>query len=217
MSQRLPHADGRRIASTPPRPDELFRLAAGTRMVRVHATAGPRPRAWDELRRFGPTSSRFDHQTLPKREHPTRASAYVTWDATAFTAAIAEYFQDGDAGIGPIDRRRDRPAVTAFRLNGDLTLLDLDSGWVTRAGGNQAIRNGLRSRSREWARAIYRHLDVDGLGYGSSVWGPGRCVALWEGAARAFPPAPLASRLLDDPYLAPAIAKAAVELATYWV
>ena len=89
--------------------------------------------------------------------------------------------------------------ITTFDLAADLALLDLESGWVTRAGGNQAFTSGLRSRSSEWARAIYRHVQVHGLSYGSSVWAPGLCVALWERAAPSFPLSPLASRLLDDP------------------
>jgi hypothetical protein len=217
LSERLPHPDRGRIASTLPRRGEFLRLRAGTALVRVHPTSGPWPCAWAEFRFFGPTSSRFDQQTLPKRVHRTRGIAYAARDTSAFTAAIAEYFQDGDGGVGPIDRRTNRPMITTFELAGDLTLLDLESGWVTRAGGNQAITSGLRSRSREWARAIHRHLDVDGLSYGSSVWAPGRCVALWERAAPSLPSSPLASRLLDDPYLAPALASAAVDLGTYWV
>jgi hypothetical protein len=136
---------------------------------------------------------------------------------TAFTTALGEYFQDQDGGVGPIDRRRDRPAVTLIELTGPLTLLDLDSGWMTRAGGNQAIRTGPRSRSRDWARAIYRHHNVDGLAYGSSVWGPGRCVALWDRGRAALTALPLATRTLDDPYLASAIASSAIDLGTIWL
>src|SRR5207253_3123453 len=98
----------------------------------------------------------------------------------------------------------------------DIQLLDLDAGWVTRAGGNQAITSGRRSRSREWARAIYAELPaVDGLAYISSVWGPGRCIALWDRGSDAFPAAPLNSRRLDDPVLDAAVANAAIALGTY--
>jgi hypothetical protein len=173
--------------------------------------------AWNELRAFGPTKSRFDHHTLPRRIHPTRAIAYLATGPAAFTTAIAEYFQDDSGGVGPIDRHRHRPAIGIFELARPVTLLDLDSGWVTRAGGNQAIRTGVRARSREWARAIYRHHPVDGLLYRSSVWGPGRCVAVWERSRAAFPPAPTSTRTLDDPHLAAAVASAAVELGAVWV
>lgn len=118
--------------------------------------------------------------------------------------------------MGPVDTYHRRPNVSIIDTVGPLRLLDLDGGWVTRAGGNQAIRTGLRSRAREWSRAIYRHHpDLGGLAYSSSVWGPGRCVALWERAEGSFPPAPATSRTLDDPPLAPAVSSAALKLGTY--
>jgi hypothetical protein len=217
LSERLPAPDSARVAATKPRRTELVRLEPGTVVVRVYALGGRNRSAWNELRAFGPTKSRFDHHTLPRRIHPTRAIAYLATGPAAFTAAIAEYFQDDAGGVGPIDRHRHRPAISVFELARPVTLLDLDSGWVTRAGGNQAIRTGVRARSREWARAIYRHHPVDGLLYGSSVWGPGRCVAVWERGRAAFPPAPAATRTLDDPHLAVAVASAAVELGAVWV
>jgi hypothetical protein len=217
LSERLPPPDGRRIAATQPRPEELLLLEAATVLVRVHPTGGPRPKAWDEFRFYGPTKSRFDHQTLPRRVNAKRGIAYLTIGPTAFVAAIAEYFQDDGGGIGPIDRHHRAPAVTTLALDADLTLLDLESGWVTRAGGNQAITSGPRGRSRDWSRALYRHVAVDGLSYGSSVWAPGRCVALWERARHAFPAAPLSSRLLSDPLIESAVAGAADDLKTGWV
>ena len=90
------------------------------------------------------------------------------------------------------------------------------TGWMNRAGGNQAIRTGPRGVARDWARAIHRHhKDVVGLVYGSSVWGPGRCVALWERASSPFPAAPTATRQLNDPGLRDAVRAAADELGTY--
>ncbi len=70
--------------------------------------------------------------------------------------------------------------------------------------------------AREWARAIYRHHGtLQGVAYGSSVWGPGSCVALWERAEPAFPAHPTAVRTLDDPSILPAVSNAASELSTY--
>lgn len=95
---------------------------------------------------------------------------------------------------------------------------DLDGGWITRAGGNQGIRTGPRAMSRRWAQAIYQaHAEVHGLAYGSSLWGPGRCLALWERARPAWPSAPDATRLLDDPALRPALLAAAERLGTFVV
>ena len=97
MSERLPPPDSARVAATKPRRTELVRLEPGTVVVRVYHLGGPNRSAWNELRAFGPTRSRFDHHTLPRRIHPTRAIAYLATGPAAFTTAMAEYFQD-DAG-----------------------------------------------------------------------------------------------------------------------
>lgn len=217
LSERLPPPDPARVAATAPIGREIVHLPAGTAVLRVHALAGPHASSGRELRSYGPTKSRYDHHPPPRRDHPTRAIAYLAIGATAFTGALAEYFQDDAGGVGPIDLRRHRPAITIMTLVAEIALLDLDSGWVTRAGGNQAIRTGPRGRSRDWARAIYRHHRVDGLTYRSSVWGPGRCVALWERGAAALPSTPIASRTLDDPHVAAAVAASAAQLGTFLV
>jgi hypothetical protein len=168
------------------------------------------------MRSYGPTTSRFDHHTLPRRAHPSRSIAYLTYGPTRFVAAMAEYFQDANGGVGPIDRANRQPVITQFELAADIQLLDLGSGWVTRAGGNQAIISGRRSRAREWARAIYaQQPTMQGVAYGSSVWGPGRCFALWDRGSDAIPAAPLSSRTLNDPVLDLALANVAIALGTY--
>jgi hypothetical protein len=140
---------------------------------------------------------------------------YVTLGREAFTTAIGEVFQDSDTQrVGPVDRTLRRPFLTVFETTDTLTLLDLDSGWITRAGGNQSIRTGSRAMAQRWAREIHQNLAVNGVYYGSSLWGPGVCAALWEGAARAFPVAPMLSRALDDPVLATPIAHAVDTLGT---
>lgn len=214
VSERLPAPDSGRLKSASPTDDEVVTLTAGTSLVRVHHLGGPRPTQWNGFRRLGPT--RFDHHPPPRRSHPTRRILYAAHGDEAFTAAIAECFQGESGRMGPIDAGRGAPAVTVFGLRDDVVLLDLDSGWVTRAGGNQAIRTGPRARAREWSRAIYRaYRHIAGVAYGSSVWGPGRCVALWERAEPALPDTPEATRLLSDPSMGPPLARAAVQLNTY--
>lgn len=221
MSERLPPPVSAFIAGAVPRARganaEIVRLMPGHRLVRIHPMAGPHPSAWDEFRRWGPTKSRFDHHTAPKRTQ-ARGVLYATWGFRSFVAAIAEYFQDDSgAGVGPIDTAHHRPAVTQFTVTAAVPLLDLNSGWVTRAGGNQTIRTGPRGVAREWARAIYRHHRdrVMGLSYGSSVWGPGSCVVLWESAAPSLEESPISSRLLQDPVMEHAVNGAAEVLQTY--
>jgi hypothetical protein len=218
VSERLPRPVSARIRDTVVTEDDLLVLGAGVQVLRIHPLAGDHPLAWDQLRSWGPTRGRFDHHTLPRRHHPVRRIAYLTWGPNAFVAALAEYFQDEAGGVGPIDRTHRRPAAPIITLAAQITLLNLDGGWVTRAGGNQAIRTGPRGVARDWSRAIYRHHQyLQGLAYSSSVWGPGRCVALWERAEAAFPATPDASRNQDDPRLADAIADAAEQLGTYTV
>ncbi|MCC5951145.1 MAG: RES domain-containing protein [Acidimicrobiia bacterium] len=216
MSERLLRPDAGRIRDTAPGAHDLAKLPAGATLVRVHPLGGVHPSAWNELRSFGPTKSRFDHQPPPRRNHPRRRIGYLTTGPTAFVAALAEHFQDDSGRVGPFDLAIGLPTITLFETAEDLTLLDLDAGWVTRAGGNQAIRSGPRGVCRDWARAIYRHhTTLHGLAFGSSVWGPGRCIVMWERATGVFPAAPTATRRLDDPALAPAVMNAALTLGTY--
>lgn len=140
---------------------------------------------------------------------------YCALGADAFVTALAEFFQHSTGRVGPIDRLAASPTATAFRLATSVRLLDLGSGWVTRAGGNQAIVAGLRTRARAWAGAIHQaHAHLDGLVYPSSVWGPGLCMALWERGRSALPRGPDLHRLLRDPVLDRPLADAAERLGT---
>lgn len=209
MSERLPAPTTARVRDTPIEPGDVVVLEAGTPVVRIHRLSGPHPLAWNALRSYGPTSSRFDHHPPPTRVHPRRRITYLTWGPEAFVTALAEYFQHDGGGVAPFDLAFGDPVITTFVCAVELRLLDLAGGWVTRAGGNQAIRSGPRGVCRDWARAIYRHHPgLHGLAYGSSVWGPGQCIALWERGAAAFPVAPLTTRRLDDPAIAAAVADA---------
>ena len=218
VSQRLPGPDAARIAATVPGADELVEVPAGTRVLRIHPLAGAHPCAWNDSRFYGPTSARFDHHPPPPHTHPTRSVIYGALGDEAFTAAIAEFFQDDAGTVGPIDRVLRAPAATAFTLAAPIRVLDLRTGWVTRAGGNQAIMSGSRSRARDWARAIYRsHTDVQGLMYASSVWGPGLCVAIWDRGAAGIPAANDLHRSLVDPVMDGPLAVAAGRLGTVLV
>jgi hypothetical protein len=215
VSERLPDPDANRVRDASIEPGDLLILPTGSRVVRIHPLGGAHPAAWNEFRPWGPTRSRSDHHTRPERGHPTRRIAYVTHGPSAFEAALAEFFQDEAGRVGPFDLALRHPAISVIDLAAEVRLLDLDGGWVTGAGGNQAIRTRPPGKARDWARAIYRHhQDIEGLAYGSSVRGPGRCVALWERAEHALPAAPEATRTLDDPVLRVPIASAANELNT---
>lgn len=80
-----------------------------------------------------------------------------------------------------------------------LTLLDLESDWLTQAGGNAAIASGARSQSRKWARVIrLTYPDIDGLVWHSSVFRLGLAVVLWDQPREALGSHPLFHRPLRD-------------------
>jgi hypothetical protein len=108
--------------------------------------------------------------------------------APALKTCLAECFRDQ----GLIDTANNSPYFALLRPTRPLRLLDLaDTDWITLAGGNAAISSGLRSCSREWARAIYRHYRgaevLDGVLYTTSNLPAARSVALWERGGDALP------------------------------
>jgi len=105
------------------------------------------PFTLEHLPCLGPTDSRFDHHTPPKRIQE-RAIIYVAENGPT---CFAERFQ----AIRRINRTLDHPWLVAFRTVTDLTLLDLCGNWPTRAGGSQEINTGRHTTSRGWSRAIY--------------------------------------------------------------
>lgn len=216
MAELLPPPVAARVAGCPPNGAELVTIAAQDVLVRLVRTSGAHPLSWNQFREDGPLTTRFDHRPVGGKVVPRRGVLYACRGATAFTATIAEAFQDqSGTGVGPVDLDRNGPVLVEFAPTRDVTVLDLDSGWITRAGGNQAITTGPRSICRLWAQMIYDSFPhLEGLTWQSSVWGPGRAVAWWERSESALPTAPLAYRALGDPTLMGAVANAVVDLGT---
>jgi hypothetical protein len=159
-------------------------IPAGTLLWRIYNTGGPHPTRWNTFRAWGPTDSRFDHHTLPKRIQE-RAIIYAAENGPT---CFAERFQ----AIRRINRTLDHPWLVAFRTATNLTLLDLCGNWPTRAGGSQEINTGRHTTSRAWSRAIYAtYVHVEGLLYPSKMLGGTRSLALYERARHVIPPAPL--------------------------
>jgi len=182
-------------------------LPTGSICWRVYRAGGEHPGRWNELRRYGPTTTgRFDHQEPPPHEDGIRAILYIARDATA---ALAEAFQD----TRTIDRRRQEPWLVAFELTTDVTALDLTRLWPTRAGASQAIATGRRATAQAWSRAIYRaYPDVAALVYRSSMAGSSINVALYERAAASISSVPVVHLPLTHPGLALPLARAASKL-----
>jgi len=197
VTERLPEPDTTRFPVV--RPEHVQILPAGTLVGRIYCQAGPFPYTWDEMRKYGPTTARFDHQPTPRGTHPTRAVMYVAplWPSArgdvepVLRTCMAECYQ----GSGVIELTRNTPYFVLYRLVADMRLLDVvDSSWVAEAGGNGAISSGSRARARQWARAIYRRYtgadEVAGIFSSSAIIPSARSVTLWERARPAIPGRP---------------------------
>lgn len=171
-------------------------LPLGCRVWRIYFRSGRHPTAWNTFRRYGPTSSRFDHHQLPKGTQD-RGILYGAVGPNGVRTALAETFQTKR----DVDRHHNDPWLAAFDLESDLELLDTRGEWPIRARGNAAINSGARSQSRKWSQAIYnQYTTVKGISYPSSL-NNDHCVALYERADAALPLAPSFNRPLSDPAL----------------
>lgn len=186
---------------------DIETLARGERLFRIYFRGGTHPVGWDEFRDFGPTGSRFDHHTLPRRSQ-RRAILYATRHGEAISSALVEVFQV----TRHIDRRLDDPWLAAFDLAEPLRLLSTHSNWPVQAGGNMAINSGPRGRSRQWSQAIYRsYPTIQGIAYPSSLTNEA-CVALYERARSALPPRPQLNIPLSHPSLSTHLLRCATGL-----
>ena len=186
-------------------------LAPGTRLTRIYFTGGDHPGAWNGFRRFGPTTSRWDHHLPDERGRPfvqSRGVMYAAVGPDAVPTCLAEVFQQRRV----VDLRAGRPALVGFELAAPLTLLDLTGRFVTRLGASTAIHSGPRPKARRWSRALYdAYPAMQGILYCSSMNGNAPSVALFERAAGALPDAPHVHRMLDDPALSRVVQVAAFE------
>jgi hypothetical protein len=190
------------MESLPPAPKKFsvapdaHHLRASTILWRIYFRGGKHPTTWNAFRYFGPTSSRFDHHTYPKRLQE-RGIIYATIGSHAICTAIAETFQDTRF----VDRHRDEPWIAGFSLAKNLILLNTGGDWPVRAGGNMAINSGSRNKARDWSRAIYRNYpNIHGILYPSSLRNQ-PCIALYERAAKNLPVAPVFNDSLASPKL----------------
>ncbi len=189
MSEALPDP----IADNfpPIRAAHLRNVSRRSRLIRIFSHGGRHATKWNEPRHYGPLATgRFDH-------HPAGAPSYdathSVWYAALETGndnnglhtAIAERYQD--TRVVPLSSGDS--SLVICRADRDLRLLNLDSRWITQAGGNAAIASGPRSQSRKWARAIRkRYPNLDGLTWSSSVYPPGTAIVLWDHDSGALAP-----------------------------
>lgn len=195
-----------------PRSGEIAEVSA--RVTRVYKRGGPHPVAWPEFRYDGPLeTARFDPHPPPFDTDRSEGVMYLATKSRerrqvipGLETALAEAFQ----GDRLIDRNRHEPGCVIWTPTRSLKVLDLDSRWTTRAGGNGALTSGPRDISRQWAAEIYDQLpELDGMTWRSSVLGVGQTIVLFERALDAVPNLPDLNRPLSDPALLGPISTAA--------
>jgi hypothetical protein len=201
MAQSLPHPPP--VADLQEVGPEVHVLPRGAVVWRVYFRAGSHPSSWNGFRSYGPTGARFDHHDEPVAVHPVKA---ILYGADSGPTCLAEVFQDTRV----VDRGRGQPALAAFQLMQDVSLLDVTGAWPTRAGASMAISTGSRKRAREWSRALYdAYPQLAGIRYGSSMNANRPAFAFNERASAALPGAPLLDLPLSHPGLAVLLARAA--------
>jgi len=176
--------------------DHVRRVGPDTLLWRIHNTVGEHVLGWNQLRRFGPATGRFDPHPLSPGMADQQGVLYLA--VQRVEVALAEVFQRARR----VDVTAGQPWLTGLRLARSLDVLDLSVTWPTLAGASQTLCSGPRPRAGAWARCIAQAWpDLGGLWYPSSMLGGGYCVALWLPAADAVPTSPEISTPLSHPSL----------------
>jgi hypothetical protein len=184
-------------------------LAADTLLARIYFATGTHPSRWNQFRRFGPTSARWDHHLPGALGAPIDQSRAVLYCAPDIDTCAAEVFQ----ATRRIDRTRNAPGLVVFALREAITLLDLRGAFATTLGASTAIHSGPRSRARAWARELHdAYPDIQGLHYGSSMNGHAPAIVLNERAQHAMPEQPQLHRALNDDMLVDVLQRIAMRL-----
>ncbi len=181
-------------------PGDTTTITAGAKLYRIYNRLGAHLTRPDQLRIWGPIpTARFDHHEPPAGMHAdpdsvTAATGYYSIDPPTPSAprpghllaldspivtAVAEAFQ-GNRIIACSDRK----GLAIIRTMDDIEVLDLSSGWATRAGAGNHLSTGPHPTTKRWARAIHdAYPDLAGMTWVSSVHPPGRALVLNERAA----------------------------------
>jgi len=177
---------------------QTIQLPASTMLARTYFAAGPHPSHWNQFRRFGPTSARWDHHLPDVDGDPMDQDRCALYCAPDVDTCAAEVFQ----ATRRIDRTRNKPMLVVFALAETLTLLDVRCTFATTLGASTAIHSGTRTRARAWARQLYEaYPTLQGIYYGSSMNGHAPANVLNDRARRALPQRPLFHRALNDDML----------------
>lgn len=192
-----------------PKPDDwpdldsshTFNLKPKHRIVRIYASEGQHKTFWNQSRHWGPTIARFDHHPEgPAQVHEDHSVWYGALevddrngDPTGLSTSVAERFQDSRT----LPIADSTMSLVICQVAQNILLLDVESVWLSQAGGNSAIAAGPRDASRAWAREIHeKYPDIDGVVWKSSVYPPGRAVVLWDTSEPVFAITSLLNRTL---------------------
>ncbi|HWX81809.1 MAG TPA: RES family NAD+ phosphorylase [Steroidobacteraceae bacterium] len=189
----------------------LVPLPAGTTLARVYYSRASYAQAWNQLRYYGPLSSRWDHHLSDAAARPKHQNRGIYYAARDAKTCLAEVFQ--------VTRRIDRvfqaPWLVVFETLATVVLLDLTGDFATRMGASMAIHAGSRGRARGWARDLYEAFpEIQGILYAASMHGGREALALNERALRVpfFPEHPKFHRALADDVMLDPLKHAADDL-----
>lgn len=187
---------------------ETVVLRRGEEVWRVYFRGGNHPTRWNDFRHVGPLDARFDHHEGDTARHESRSVLYAATDPVT---CLAEVFQKQRV----IKRSQGDVWLVGFALADDVEVLDLMSGFATKAGASMGLMTGARSVSRNWARGFYdAYPSVQGVRYPSSMHANAPALVLNDRAESkgVVPDQPGFHRALADPALLTILKNAAHQL-----
>jgi RES domain len=101
-----------------------------TMLARIYFARGLHPSRWNQFRRFGPTSARWDHHLSNVDGEPMEQDRCTLYCAPDIDTCAAEVFQ----ATRRIDRIRNASMLVVFALQEDITLLDVRGAFATTMG-----------------------------------------------------------------------------------
>ena len=205
---KLPRApDTERLVAAQP---TVVTLGPDQPLFRIYKRGGEHPTLWNQFRQFGPLS-RFDHHLPNKENEPYLQNRGVLYAASDLPTAVAEFFQHTRRRINRFDQS---PWVAAFRLPGEVQLLNLTDTFCVCVGASMKLTTGPFSHTQAWSRGFYdAYPNIHGLYYLSSM--TNRAAVLFYDRANQrelFPPTTQMHRPLESPLMLKPLAIAAKEI-----
>ncbi len=202
---RVPNVE--RLGATAP---SVITIGPELLLFRIYKRGGDHPTLWNQFRRYGPLS-RFDHHQFNADGEPGFQQRGVLYAAGDFATSVAEFFQHRRRRI---DRFDQSPWLAAFRLPGNVRLLNLTDTFCVRVGASMKLMTGPFSHTQPWSEGFYdTYTDIQGLYYQSSLTNRA-AIMFYERVDKRdlFPPATQMHRPLDSPLMLKPLAIVAQEI-----